>query len=151
MFSNCLFSLLMMSSVSMIGSFYMLIDQLMRNNQNVLWIIHFFFAGVYSCFPILIINWISDQVKSSLLDLKLFLKKNLRIKNPNLVCFDDVFIESFNGEELIYDYIDNFEGFDGMGFVKFGRPLISSILIQLLTYLIILMQFRLSDNKKSIL
>ena len=52
-------------------------------------------------------------------------------------------LESYARENLI-ETLSEFQGFDACGFATLGKPLLSSIFANFITYLIILIQFKIS-------
>jgi hypothetical protein len=55
---------------------------------------------------------------------------------------------SFEEKQKALHYLESFEGFSAMGFFKLRRSLLSSIAVNYITYIIILMQFKINDKVK---
>ena len=47
---------------------------------------------------------------------------------------------------LLVNEFQDFRGFDGLGYFTLGKPLLTSITANILTYLIVLIQFKISEN-----
>ena len=47
---------------------------------------------------------------------------------------------------LMVNEFQDFSGFDGLGYFTLGKPLLTSITANILTYLIVLIQFKISEN-----
>ena len=47
---------------------------------------------------------------------------------------------------LMVNQFQDFRGFDGLGYFTLGKPLLTSITANMLTYLIVLIQFKISEN-----
>ena len=47
---------------------------------------------------------------------------------------------------LMVNQFQDFRGFDGLGYFTLGKPLLTSITANILTYLIVLIQFKISEN-----
>ena len=47
---------------------------------------------------------------------------------------------------IVISKMEKFQGFEAGGFVKLGKPFLSSIFANFITYLIILLQFKISES-----
>ena len=55
-------------------------------------------------------------------------------------------MRAIHGKKIILLEIEDFKGFDCNGFFILGKPLLTSILANFVTYLIILIQFKITET-----
>ena len=91
-------------------------------------------------------NQHSQDIFESMQDLK-SLVEAIDIDDEDKVVFvEGKQIRAIHVQKMIFSEIDRFKGFDGNEFFTLGKPLITSIMANFVTYLIILIQFKMSEN-----
>ena len=78
-----------------------------------------------------------DDIKKDIIDLDI---------NENLVCvFDGKVTKMKQVRKRLVNGLDGFKGFHGNGYFTLGKELLTSIVANFVTYLIILVQFKVSE------
>ena len=95
-----------------------------------------FCAHAYCAFSQLIKDHITDIKKLSL---------EMDIPKESTILIDGKKLNSRHAQKIIVSGFDEFEGFTGNGYFILGKPLLSSIVANLITYLIILIQFKITE------
>ena len=105
--------------------------------------------GTYGVFFLVLAfeyNQHSQDMFESVQDLKILVEE-IDIKDENKMIFiGEKKLRATHAQKMILTEIDKFKGFDGNGFFTLGKPLLTSILANFVTYLIILIQFKMSEN-----
>ena len=146
-FSLICFTMLLHSLILVIGLAYMIIDEFMgiESNQINYPVIMMIFSLIFrNVFYLVVYNFESEDIKRTVKDLSKYVMK-YKPMDVNMV-FTDEQISDHLVKTIILKTIDDFEGFDGLGFFNLGKPLLTSIFANFVTYLIILMQFRLTES-----
>lgn len=99
---------------------------------------------LFLCY-ILLINFPSEAVKNKMKDLR-HLALSLNTSEDSKMEIDgQIYTETYARTWLV-DQLNEFQGFDMGGFANLGKPLLGSIVANTLTYLIVLIQFKLNEN-----
>ena len=93
--------------------------------------------GMFSCtfatiLYVVLVNFLSQEVAENLQGLKFYLYE-LKIDK----------------KEQIIEKINSFKGFNACGFFTLGKPLLTSIIANFITYMIVLIQFKMAENPKT--
>ena len=72
---------------------------------------------------------------------------DLTIEDPDeLICLNDqMYSLSYARQKVLHD-LDKFQGYTGGGYFTLGKSLLSTLISNFVTYLIILIQFKLSES-----
>ena len=134
-FSLPLFFIISSSLVSMTFNVYITIAitfNFTLNQENALsfFIVSFFSYAIFVITVLCILNFMSSAVTKSLESLYFTINSNENTVKINLKS------------------MENFKGFDACGFFTLGKPLLTSITTNFTTYLIVLIQFKMSEIQK---
>ena len=105
--------------------------------------------GIYGIFFMIIAfdyNYNSQLIYDSTQELKDLIEAIDTPDNTTLITFNSKEMRPLHAQKLLIKEIDNFKGFNGNGYFTLGKPLLTSILANFITYLIILVQFRISEK-----
>ena len=104
----------------------------------------FLFFTTGFTFFIVSLNWISDVLKDELNGLikvihdKIFQEHSKAIVSGNVVPIKEA-------KQILLNNLSQFQGFHGMGYFKLGKPLLTGMLANFATYLIVLIQFKVTE------
>ena len=106
----------------------------------------FFAYGMLLCDVIFNSNIASQRVVDELEGLKQKLV-DLTIDNPDtmIALEDQMYSLSYARQKVLHD-LGKFQGYTGGGYFTLGKSLLSTLISNFVTYLIILIQFRLSES-----
>ena len=100
------------------------------------------------CWNAALLLWIfngqSEDIKKSINDIQEILS-NLEVSNGIIQIYGKYHAEDY-ARTVIINKMEKFQGFEASGFVTLGKPLLSSMFGNFITYLIILMQFKISES-----
>ena len=92
-----------------------------------------------------ILNHDSEHLYLQVQSLKNALEE-IYIEDHEFIFFHGQLRDARFAKQLIINQLQDFKGFDGLGYFTLGKPLLTSITANILTYLIVLIQFKLSEN-----
>ena len=92
-----------------------------------------------------IFNHDSEHLYNQVQSLKNALEE-IYIEDHEFLFFHGQLRDARFAKQLIINQLQDFKGFDGLGYFTLGKPLLTSITANILTYLIVLIQFKLSEN-----
>ena len=143
-FSVQCFTFIAMALILMISNAYLLLDYALSSKTSEYWCVQatFFFGSLCSALVLWILNKQSEDIKQDLEKLKEDIR-NISVIDDFVEINGNFHLESYARQNLI-DTLSEFQGFDACGFVTLGKPLLSSIFANFITYLIILIQFKIS-------
>ena len=143
-FSVQCFTFIAMALILMISNAYLLLDYALSSKTSEYWCVQatFFFGSLCSALVLWILNKQSEDIKQDLGKLKEDIR-NISVIDDFVEINGNFHLESYARQNLI-DTLSEFQGFDACGFVTLGKPLLSSIFANFITYLIILIQFKIS-------
>jgi hypothetical protein len=143
-FSVQCFTFIAMALILMISNVYLLLDYAMSSETSKYWFaqVTFFLGSLCSALVLWILNKQSEDIKQDLRKLKEDMR-NLSATDDFVEINGNFHLESYARRNLI-DTLSEFQGFDACGFATLGKPLLSSIFANFITYLIILIQFKIS-------
>ena len=143
-FSDQCFTFIAMALILMISNAYLLLDYALSSKTSEYWFVQatFFFGSLCSALVLWILNKQSEDIKQDLVKLKEDIR-NIRVTDDFVEINGNFHLESYARRNLI-ETLSEFQGFDACGFATLGKPLLSSIFANFITYLIILIQFKIS-------
>jgi hypothetical protein len=143
-FSVQCFTFIAMALILMTSNAYLLLDYALSSKTSEYWFVQatFFFGSLCSGLVLWILNKQSEDIKQRLRRLKEDIR-NISVRDDFVEINGNFHLESYARQNLIYT-LSEFQGFDACGFVTLGKPLLSSIFANFITYLIILIQFKIS-------
>ena len=126
---------------------YMAVDSTSMTQSYVkVFLIGAFIVWALEALTILImLNLASEGVIEDVQDLKKIMEM-MEATDKIEVEFEGKFLAQTYIRSLMVNELESFKGFDLHGFSKLGKPLLCSIFGMSLTYLIVLMQFRISEQ-----
>lgn len=143
-FSVQCFTFIAMALILMISNAYLLLDYALSSKTSEYWFVQvtFFLGSLCSALVLWILNKQSEDIKQDLGKLKEDIR-NISVIDDFVEINENFHLESYARQNLI-DTLSDFQGFDACGFATLGKPLLSSIFANFITYLIILIQFKIS-------
>ena len=143
-FSVQCFTFIAMALIYMISNAYLLLDYALSSKTSEYWFVQatFFLGSLCPALVLWILNKQSEDIKQDLGKLKEDIR-NISVIDDFVEINGNFHLESYARQNLI-DTLSEFQGFDACGFVTLGKPLLSSIFANFITYLIILIQFKIS-------
>ena len=143
-FSVQCFTFIAMALILMISNAYLLLDYALSSKTSEYWFVQatFFVGSLCSGLVLWILNKQSEDIKQDLVKLKEDIR-NIRVTDDFVEINGNFHLESYARRNLI-ETLSEFQGFDACGFATLGKPLLSSIFANFITYLIILIQFKIS-------
>ena len=143
-FSVQCFTYIAMALIFMISNAYLLLDYALSSRTSEYWFVQatFFLGSLCPALVLWILNKQSEDIKQDLEKLKEDIR-NISVIDDFVEINGNFHLESYARQNLI-DTLSEFQGFDACGFVTLGKPLLSSIFANFITYLIILIQFKIS-------
>ena len=72
--------------------------------------------------------------------------QRLPIQDNHMACIDNEIHPAMYVRELLAKKLESFNGFDAGGFCKLNKSILSSITANFITYVIVLIQFKTSEN-----
>ena len=87
----------------------------------------------------------SENIKEGLQGIKHHIW-SLNVSSENFLTINENNLSEAQAQNRLISLLDEFKGFDANGYATLGKPLLSSIFANFITYVIILIQFRISVN-----
>ena len=87
----------------------------------------------------------SENIKEGLQGIKHHIW-SLNVSSENFLIIDENNLSEAQAQNRLISLLDEFKGFYANGYATLGKPLLSSIFANFITYVIILIQFRISVN-----
>ena len=87
----------------------------------------------------------SENIKDGLQGIKHHIW-SLHVSSENFGTIEGNILSEAHAQNRLISLLDEFKGFDANGYATLGKPLLSSIFANFITYVIILIQFRISVN-----
>ena len=135
--------------ISLVGSIYIGFDYLTSSeaifSMKIMFGVQTLLTMFGSIMILVTLNFPSDKIKAQLQDLKKTVSVFESVQGIK-VNIDGKFLEEAYVRSMVVDSLDDFEGFDLGGYSNLGKPLLGSIVTNTLTYLIVLLQFKVSEN-----
>ena len=122
---------------------YLLFDLLTGSSTHWCSIISDVIQIVASTLGLWILNVQSEEVQQSLKDLKEKIQ-NLVVDDTNFVEINGVQHNEKYARKIVIKMLDEFNGFDVIGFFNLGKPLLFSIAIKIMEFLFVLISLHLS-------
>ena len=143
MFSVQCFILIAMALILMVCNVYLLIDYAFCPMTSLTLLTHgpLFLGALCAALFLWILIKQSDDIKQGVWKLKQDLRELVisdSLIETNGYCHRELYTRS-----NLIDRMSEFKGFDACGFATLGKPLLSSIFANFITYLIILIQFKI--------
>ena len=105
-------------------------------------------AGILNCVNAALGLWIfngqSEDIKESIDEIREDILR-LKVSNKFVKVFGNYHPEEY-ARTIVLDKMEKFHGFEACGFITLGKPLLSSLFSNFITYLIILLQFKISES-----
>ena len=95
----------------------------------------------YMMFAILVSQYVVDDVQNLVEVLQ-----HLPIKDNQMACIDNELHSAIYVRELLTKKLESFNGFDAGGLFKLNKSILSGITANFITYVIVLIQFKTSEN-----
>ena len=102
-------------------SFFIDLNEFNSLTLRIIWLLASFLSILY----VIYINFLSDEVSNNLNQLKFYIHE---LKTDE--------------KDRIIEKINSFQGFDACRFFTLGKPLLTSIVANFMTYIIVLIQFK---------
>ena len=138
-------------SVEMLILLYITSFQLVNNLQNLTWqhgygqlLLVAFFLTYFLLFWYM--NILSQRVTDKVHGLGDYLRRIHVSNESDLVEFEDHIVPISIAKTCLLKKLDDFQGFDGKGYFTLGKSLLKNLLAFCVTYLVILVQFRLTER-----
>ncbi len=109
------------------------------------------FAALLCLFFFILMTYLviaMNMISQKIIDAKDDLVKHLRqktVQDNNLVTLNGWLIPKKDGHEFAIASLETFQGFTGLGFFALSKALLTGILSNFATYLIILVQFKMTE------
>ena len=101
--------------------------------------------GIKMLLFIIFINLLSQKLQDKLVSLRQALVQ-INFHENQMVEIDGNWKNAKEGQLLLSDLFKEFQGFDGHGYFHLSKSLLTSTLANFVTYLIVLIQFRMSEQ-----
>ena len=141
-FSILAFNVIIHSLVGFTLSAYWIIDFTFQSKIEIIPKITFCFSlfifGLMFLSLIVFLNYTSQNVSDRV--------SNLKRKILNSEIQDSDTLGGIDSRFRIMHLLDSFKGFEANGFFTLGKPLMTSLTANFLTYIVILVQFKISEN-----
>ena len=148
-FSNVLFYVFSINMVSLIFFAFTIIGvALSFSTANIgepILAMGFFLAWIMIVYMVVFITEASSSVATKTRELSKALMK-MSIPEKSYLVIEGKVVCAHQTRAQLQDLLSNFHGFSGNGFFVLNRPFLSSVVSNFLTYFIILMQFRMSED-----
>ena len=133
--------------IILICDFYLFMDYALSFSANTFELFQCaqnIFGALSAAVALWILNGQSEEIKLGMLNLKDTLG-SLVVSN-GVIEIDGRFQSEAYARGYLINKLSEFQGFDANGYVTLGKPLLTSIFASFITYLIILVQFKISIN-----
>ena len=146
LFSRCNFAGMLIWMVNLIlityriNSFFIKIGGF--DSEDLLMVFSYGFMALQHGIVIQFLNLASQTMVDLTNDLKMAVKHtNMKVTN---IVWNDKFESSVFAKDIVLDNLEDFQGFEAQGYFTLGKSFLSSIVSIFLTYVIILMQLKLT-------
>ena len=144
--SNCTFVSMIIWLINLILIVYRMVSTFISVDKltdlDLVFAVAFSFMALQHLLFIYVMNVASQEILEKVQDLK------RKMKGTNMeelmIQWEDKFESTSFVKSIIVDELDEFQGFDGNGYFTLGKAFFSSIVTNFLTYLIILIQTKLT-------
>lgn len=134
--------------VYIIGSVYVAFDVALTSQFSIvakyLFVSSLISNAIWPILILIIVNFVSEDLRLELRELQKHLSLT-EVSQDESIEIDGKLIKKANLRLFLMDRMNDFQGFEVGGFAYLGKPFLTSIITNVITYLIVLIQFKVSE------